>query len=124
MRFIVDMPLSPNLATWLVQKGYEAVHVVELGLERASDEEILSLAGDERGVVITADLDYPRLLALARAEGPGLLLFRGGDYSESESVERMARVLEIIPVDELSHSVVVIEKNRIRRRHLPLRPDK
>jgi len=29
--------------------------------------------------VVTADLDYPRLLALAGAAGPGRILFRGGD---------------------------------------------
>jgi hypothetical protein len=32
--------------------------------------------------VVTVDLDYPRLLALAAAAGPGLILFRRGDWSE------------------------------------------
>jgi predicted nuclease of predicted toxin-antitoxin system len=69
---------------------------------------------------VTADLDYPRLLALTQAEGPGLILFRGGNYSEQETVERLMRALEMIPNEELPSSIVVIEKGRIRRRRLPI----
>lgn len=81
---------------------------------------ILERARNEQRVVVTADLDYPRLLALAQAEGPGLILFRGGNYSEQEAVERLTRALESVPIQELPNSIVVIEKGRIRRRRLPL----
>jgi predicted nuclease of predicted toxin-antitoxin system len=120
MKFIVDMPLSPELAEWLRQEGHEAVHAFQSGLGRASDEEILEWARKERSIVITADLDYPRLLALSGSDGPGVILFRGGNYSEKENVERLRRVLAIVPDDELSSAIIVIEKHRIRRRRLPL----
>lgn len=120
MRFLVDMPLSPGLVGWLVRHGHDAVHAVEVGLDRAPDEVIVEHARNEQRVIITADLDYPRLLALAQAEGPGLILFRGGNYSEQETVERLMRTLESIPIQELPTSIVVIEKGRIRRRRLPL----
>lgn len=118
--FLVDMPLSPQLAAWLVKQGHDAIHALDAGLDRASDAAILEYARKDHRTVITADLDYPRLLALAQAEGPGLILFRGGNYSEQESIARLARVLETIPFEELPRSVVVIEKTRIRRRRLPL----
>ncbi len=116
------MPLSPELAVWLAQQGHDAVHALGAGLDRAPDGVILERARNEQRAVITADLDYPRLLALAQAEGPGLILFRGGNYSEQEAVERLTRVLETVPNDELLNSIVVIEKGRIRRRRLPLEP--
>jgi predicted nuclease of predicted toxin-antitoxin system len=78
MKFLINMPLSPELAPWLVHQSRDAVHALELGLARASDEVILEHARREQRVVVTADLDYPRLLALTQAEGPGLILFRGG----------------------------------------------
>ncbi len=80
----------------------------------------MEYARKEQRILITADLDFPRLLALMKAEGPGLILFRGGNYSEQESIERLARALEMIPNHELPKSIVVIEKGRIRRRDLPL----
>lgn len=122
MRFLVDMPLSPELAVWLEQQGHDAIHAIEVGLHRASDAAILEYGRNEQRVVVTADLDYPRLLALAEAEGPGLVLFRGGNYSEREAVERLRRALETIPIEELANSIVVIEKGRIRRRRLPPAP--
>ena len=122
MKFLVDMPLSPDLAAWLRQHGHDALHALELGLTRAADSEILELARLQQRVVLTADLDYPRLLALTQAEGPGLILFRGGNYSEEESVDRLRRALETIPNQDLPTSIVVIEKARIRQRRLPLGP--
>jgi predicted nuclease of predicted toxin-antitoxin system len=120
VKFLIDMPLSPELAVWLQQKGHDAVHASSRGLDRTADSLILEIAQRERRVVVTADLDYPRLLAFSRADGPGLVLFRGGNYSEQESLERLARVLEVIPQEELPRSLVVIEKERIRRRWLPI----
>jgi predicted nuclease of predicted toxin-antitoxin system len=120
VKFLVDMPLSPALARWLAQQGHDAVHVLDIALDRASDEIILARARKEDTVIVTADLDYPRLLALVHAEGPGVILFRGGNYSEQEVIRRLQRALETVPNEDLSRSVIVIEPNRIRQRRLPL----
>jgi len=120
LRFLVDMPLSPMLADWLNRQGHEAVHALQVGLDRSSDDAILARASAEGQVIVTADLDYPRLLALAGAKGPGLILFRGGNYSEAESIGRLSAALDRIAERELPHSIVVIEKRRIRQRHLPI----
>ena len=93
VEFLIDMPLSPALALWLRDQGHDAIHASEADLSRSSDVIILERARSEKRVVITADLDYPRLLALLGAEGPGLILFRGGEYSEAEVVDRLKEAL-------------------------------
>jgi predicted nuclease of predicted toxin-antitoxin system len=120
VRFLIDMQLSPALANWLQEKGNDARHVYAVGLGRASDEEILKLARDENRIVITADLDYPRLLALTSASGPGLVLFRGGDFSEKQIIDLMNRVFNAIPEKEFNTSLIVVDRKKIRRRRLPL----
>jgi predicted nuclease of predicted toxin-antitoxin system len=120
MKFLVDMPLSPGLAVWLRQQGHDAVHAGEVGLARAPDVALLERASSERRVLLTADLDFPRLLASVRAKGPGLMLFRRGNYSEQEALDRLKRAMETIPNEQLPDSIVVIEKARIRQRRLPL----
>lgn len=122
MKFLVDMPLSPVVAAKLVEWGHDAVHASEAGLSQASDEDILNRARGDARVVVTADLDYPRLLAMTGSKGPGLILFRGGDYSDRESLERLERVLATVPASDLSTCIIVIERNRIRRRRLPVKP--
>ncbi len=81
MKFLIDMPLPPGLAEWLVAHGHDAVHALELWLDRSSDEVILERARSEARIVIAAGLDYRRLLATTAGDGPGLILFREGDCS-------------------------------------------
>jgi hypothetical protein len=96
MKFLVDMPLSPNLAKWLCQQGHDALHASQIGLSSSPDTEILKI------------------------EETGLILFRGANYNEGECIERLERVFELTPNQNLYKSVVVIEKGRIRSRNLPI----
>jgi predicted nuclease of predicted toxin-antitoxin system len=121
VKFLVDMPLSPALADWLATRNHDAVHASRIGLAFEPDRKILQHAARQNRVVITADLDFPRLLAQFRANGPGLILFRSGDWSEVETTAKMAQVLELVPEAELARSIVVIEPARIRKRRLPIK---
>lgn len=114
------MPLSPVLAQWLVGQGHDAVHAAAINLATAPDTVIMAHAKGHTRIVITADLDYPRLLVLSGADSPAVILFRGGDWKESELTNRLSTVISLIPENELTKSLVVIEKTRIRRRTLPL----
>ncbi len=114
------MPLSPGLAQWLSNRGHDALHVTHLRLDRAADAEIMARAAAEARVIITADLDYPRLLAIAGASGPSLILFRGGDWSDNEIIERTRQLLDSVTEAELGASIVVVERHRVRKRRLPI----
>ena len=120
MKFLVDMALSPDLAEWLRAEGHDAIHANELAMNRSPDSEILQSAAREGRVVITADLDFPRLLAELGSTGPGLILLRGGNYSEAESQDCVRRVLMSCASAELPRIVVVVDSERIRRRWLPI----
>ena len=102
-------------------QDHDALHAAnELSLNRAADTQILSMALADGRIVVTADLDFPRLLAMLGALGPGLILLRGGNYSELESLECVRRVLAVIPHDQLPRSIVVVDRQKIRRRWLPI----
>jgi predicted nuclease of predicted toxin-antitoxin system len=120
MSFLVDMPVSPEAARWLNEKGYDAVHASQIGLDRAKDKEIIDVAKKQNRIIITADLDFPQILALSRAASPGVILFRGGNYSESEMLSLIIRVIEKFPESELVNSISVVDKTRIRRIKLPI----
>lgn len=121
MRFLVDMPISPRTADWLAESGHDAVHAFSIGLGDAPDRVLLERAAREERIVITADTDFPQLLALSGETAPGVILFRGGDYSQGETEQLLARVLQAIPEATLAHSVCVVDRTRIRCRALPLR---
>ena len=124
MKFLVDMPLSPELAAWLRDQGHDAVHAAELGLNRAPDVKILARAKQEGRTIITADLDYPRLLPLAQTTDPSLILFRDGNWSDADVIARMSEILLALTADDLERSIIVVDRNRVRRRRLPISPER
>lgn len=121
MRFLVDMPVSPRTADWLIARGHDAIHAFHAGLESAPDRALLERAVSEGRIVITADTDFPHLLALSGSTSPGVILFRGGDYTQEEIDDLLARVLDVVPEATLGRSICVVDRNRIRCRSLPLR---
>lgn len=115
MKVLLDMPVSAGLLSVLEARGHKGVHAQQLGLHRAPDEDLLALARREQRVVITADLDL-----LSTAEGPGLILFRGGSYSDEEMRELLERVLEAVETEVLESSICVVDRQRVRITRLPL----
>lgn len=69
--------------------------------------------------MVTADLDYPRLLAAQRAGDPGVILFRGGSYSDKQMLSLLDRVLAQSDPNALAKSITVVDQTRIRQRRLP-----
>ena len=110
------MPLSPTLATWLADRG----HAAGVGLNRATDNEIMARAKHEARTVVTADLDYPRLLAVARASAPSLILFRNGNWSEADVRTRLSEILATLTEADIVGSIIVVDRDRVRRRRLPI----
>ncbi len=120
MKFLIDMPVSPQIATWLIEKGHDAVHASNVGLYKTKDKDILEEARRQGRVIITADLDYPQLLAMSRSKDPGIILFRGGNYSEQEMLNLLKKVFDCVEESKLLNSITVVDKARIRRRRLPI----
>jgi predicted nuclease of predicted toxin-antitoxin system len=120
LKFLIDMPVTPDAGPHLRAAGHDAIHAIDRGLARSSDNDVLAMARREERIVITADLDYPRLIALQQADRPGVILFRGGAYSDREMLALLDRVLASASTLDLEHSIVVVDRARIRRRSLPI----
>jgi predicted nuclease of predicted toxin-antitoxin system len=120
MKFLLDMPVSPLLLNVLGKQNHQGFHAFNLGKSTASDQELLDFARREKLIIITADLDFSRLLFLSASDSPGLILFRGGNYSNQEMCDLLERLLKEIPPESLEHSICVVDKKRIRITKLPL----
>lgn len=121
MKFLVDMPVTPRAVAHLEGKGHAAVHASGVGLATEPDSTLIDYARDQERIIVTADLDFPRLLATHRASAPGVILFRGGSYSDDSMLALLDRVLERSNEQDLRHSITVVDRNRIRIHRLPLK---
>lgn len=82
MRFLVDAQLSPALAQWLREAGYEAQAVRDAGLRDADDSEIWRQAHANGQVIITKDEDFAQR-AQTGAAGPAIVWLRIGNTSNA-----------------------------------------
>jgi predicted nuclease of predicted toxin-antitoxin system len=70
VRFLIDEMFGPEVATLLRAAGHDAVHVAELGMQAAIDEDLLTLATAQARTVVTANAsDFLPLLDARIAAG-------------------------------------------------------
>lgn len=60
MKLIVDAQLPPALVAWLRERGHEASHLRDLGLEAQPDKRIVDEALRAEATIITRDADFLR----------------------------------------------------------------
>jgi predicted nuclease of predicted toxin-antitoxin system len=72
----------------------EAFAVRDLGLLRASDEEIFDKAVESGAMILTKDADFARLRS-ARDHGPGVVWLRIGNTSNRRLQERLGEAFSI-----------------------------
>ncbi|MES2197482.1 MAG: DUF5615 family PIN-like protein [Pseudomonadota bacterium] len=107
MLFLVDAQLPPSLAEALRQAGYQALHLVDLGLLAATDQQIWDEAISRSAVLVTKDRDFP-LRRTAANDGPAILWVRVGNIGNRKLIELTLRALPAI-IEAIERDEAVIE---------------
>jgi predicted nuclease of predicted toxin-antitoxin system len=120
MRFLADAGMSPTTVDCLLAAGHEAVHVRQLGMQRAPDSDILRYAAAESSVVLGFDLDFGDLLARGVLVRPSVILFRLTDERPATVNRRLLTVIaeQSAALDE--GALILVEDTRYRVRRLPI----
>jgi predicted nuclease of predicted toxin-antitoxin system len=121
VKFLIDQNRSQRLASLLREHGPDAVHTLELGLERAEDTELLLLAEREGQVIVSGDTDFGTLLTMSQRTNPSVILFRSRTaLTADQHAELILSHLDDLTPDLSDGAVVVVSDDRIRIRRLPL----
>ncbi len=120
-RLLLDQGLAPKAAANLRQFGFDAVHVSEIGMEKAEDQLILDRARQEDRVCVTLDHDFHAHLAVASHGRPSVVLLR----VQGLDADGQADLIQLVCVqcaDALSSGAAVsADGANIRVRRLPLK---
>ncbi|WMT71232.1 DUF5615 family PIN-like protein [Bradyrhizobium sp. Ash2021] len=105
MLFLVDAQLPRSLAEALSGAGCAAVHVADIDLVTATDQQIWDEAVS-RSAVLTKDRDFS-LLRAAKSDGPVILWIRVGNTDNRSLIAKILRSLpEITAAVERGETVI------------------
>ena len=107
MLFLIDAQLPPSLAEALRQAGCQAVHLIDIGMLAAVDEQIWDEAVSRSAVLVTKDRDFA-LRKAASNDGPTILWVRVGNTSNRKLIELALRSLPAI-MNAIERNEAVIE---------------
>lgn len=77
MKFLVDVQLPPTLARWLVGRGDDAIHAIDIGMDRVTDLELWDYASQHQRIMVSKDGDFFILAMRPKDEGSLLWLRLG-----------------------------------------------
>jgi predicted nuclease of predicted toxin-antitoxin system len=121
MNLLIDMNLSPDWVTVLVQAGHTATHWSSVGSPQAKDREILTWARQRQQVVFTHDLDFGAILAATDAESPSVLQVRTAEPTPDHCGCIVLATLTRHAGALASGALISVDEIRARVRILPLK---
>ncbi len=120
MKFLLDMGLARSTANFLRDRGHDAVHLREQGLQRLSDDAIIGKARVEGRVILTHDLDFGRIVALSQSHVPSVITFRLNDMRPGEVNRYLTHTLARFAEELEAGALVSVNERAIRARPLPV----
>lgn len=120
MRLLVDMCVDIRVAEWLRGQAHDAVHLRDQGLQRLANGEIFRKAASENRTVLTFDLDFSEIAALAPGQPASVIVLRLHDARFQHVIERLSAVLAVSVGALEQGAVISVEDARHRIRFLPI----
>lgn len=120
MHLVIDMNLSPRWVAWLASHGVQAVHWSAIGALDAPDELVLAVVRSKGACLLTCDLDFGRIVALAGLAGPSVIQLRASDVSPEAEGPTVLRCLQETEESLQRGALVSIEPDGTRARVLPV----
>ena len=120
MKFLADMGISPRVVEELRQKGHDAAHLLDEGLYRMTDGDILEKARREKCVLLTHDLDFGELLAASGGNLPSVIIFRLKDMRASNISRHLFSIINQQSKALDKGAVLSVTEQKVRIRTLPI----
>lgn len=114
------MNLGSEWVACLSVDGHDVVHWSSVGEASADDGDIMRWAAAERRAVLTADLDFGKLLAATRSPWPSVVQLRTRNTLVRFAGDKVRTALSATSYELEDGALLTIHSDRFRIRPLPL----
>ncbi len=118
MRFLTDQDVYQITTLKLIQWGHDVITAKLLGMQRASDRDLLRKANETERLFLTRDKDFGALVFLEERLSKGVILLRTEPQTLDKVNHQLQRLIEKHSERQLQKLFCVIEENRYRIRRL------
>ena len=116
MKFLADECCDHGLVEAMRQSGYDVLFVLE-AKPRATDDDVLALAFNERRILITEDKDFGELVYRLKKPAHGIILMRIDVKNRSGKWPRLKKLLDSYG-ERCTGRFVAVDENKFRFRPL------
>jgi predicted nuclease of predicted toxin-antitoxin system len=118
MQLLTDQDVYRITVEQLKKWGHNVVTAKELGMQRASDKNMLRRAIETNRLFVTRDKDFGALVFLEKSLSTGIILLRVTPTTVEDVHRELYRLFHEHTEDELKHLFCVVEPHRHRIRRL------
>lgn len=120
IRLLLDQGLPRATGKLLSAAAWDVIHVGDVGLSRATDQQILDYAKSDNRICVTLDADFHALLAIADATGPSVIRVRKEGLQARAIADLLMAVWPCIEQSVIDGAMITITEKSIRVRGLPV----
>jgi len=120
VRFLLDQGLPYSTGQKPRAAGWDVVHTVDIGMERASDREIINHARKESRCCVTYDADFHSIIALENAPDPSTIRVRQEGLTGQKLADLLRQIYPQIAPDLEKGAMVSVTEKTVRIRLLPI----
>ena len=120
IRLMLDQGLPRTTCRHLQNRGVDVHHASDIGLNRASDTEIIEHARKDGRIIVTLNADFHSLLAVSGAASPSVIRLRREGLRGPDVANLLLQVLAKVEKQVEQGALVTVTEHSVRLRLLPL----
>ena len=117
---VLDQGIPRDAASFLRERGHDCIHVGEIEMSMATDEEIVAWSLERGAIVVTLDADFHAILAVSQARAPSVIRIRIQGLAALAVANLVQSVIAGFADELSSGSLVTVKANKTTCHKLPI----
>lgn len=121
LTILLDQNVPQAVVSWLklLKPTWDVFHTGDVGLSGKADEAVFAWAQQQAAVIVTFDEDFADGRSFPAQRHHGIVRLRVWPTTVEETQQALERLVGEVTEDELTHSLIIVDRSRIRVRTRP-----